>query len=682
MRRSLLGYLLVLPGCAITLGSPTSQGDFSSLIGSDNNTPTTTTAPSAITSAIPNGSAETTIATFAKPTNVKTQEQNGNLLVSWDPVFNAEGYRVYRDKTLWFDKLPTSSVVLPASEWRQTRHIAIEAYRGNQRSESLFVDISTLIDSSSPSTAAPEADPVLQEAPSGLRYTALGNQEIEVNWNVLPDAASYSIAIIYDDPDFKNMEYTELSIPTIRLTSVPYGKNIRIAVWGANSRGKSPQSEFNFSLSPLTPTPTPTPTSDISVIEATSFHGRVFGDGNELLSGVTVVAKSLNSSVPFEATTTTATNGKYDFKNAPTGVQIEITASRNGLTSRRRLAVLKALTQNETTTNQFDFGTNGSIGTGSQANALSDKPEVVSVTPGRNASGIDPKTSFVLKFSEPMDRNSVEDAFSVHVYQDRQLSIHNRHFLFGNTTFINLNSGYGGFTHTKSLNAALIWDESDFTAIWNSDDSEVTFTFTDEKLLPTDRDSSKTPEYMVSFSQGHGAKMIKDKSGAWRHDQWFKITDGDAENYVKHAIRTDESRPHISSIIASSAETGSLRGDTIKVRFSERMVIDTKAGDIGASNSIINQNLQQSPSNPSLYTVDVRSALYEMTYNWGLDVQGTATFDADDPTRKTIILQPANPEQQIFQPRDVITVRVSDNIVDPAGNTMESNLTTKTTTAG
>jgi hypothetical protein len=458
-----------------------------------------------------------------------------------------------------------------------------------------------------------------------------------------------------------------------------------------------------------TPTPLPSATSDISVIETTTFNGKVYDDTNAPLDGVTIKARSLNSSVPFEVTTTTA-GGTYSFNNAPSGVQIEIVATRSGFTTRRRVEVLKSNKQGDPNANKYDFGTDGSDGSGSAANALSDKPEVVSVTPGRNASGIDAKTTFVLNFSEPMDRNSVEDAFSVHVFEDQRLSIHTQDFRptirfeMTDNTFSQLNGfGGGGYSDSDSINtASLVWDESDFTATWNADDTQVTFTFADEKLLPTDKDSDKVPDYMVSFYAGLSfgkreimpevsGKTLKDKSGILRRDNWFKLTDGNFESYFKFAIKTDEVKPQVNAVIATSSEGGSLRGDAIKVRFSERMLIDTKAGDIGASNNFINGDVNTDPTNPDLYTVQITRGGFNTlqslpggpgTWNWGEDIDGTVVFDADDLTRKTVLLLPHTTSQEIFQRSDVIKVTVSAGVVDPAGNTMESRNNNKTTTAG
>ncbi len=118
----------------------------------------------------------------------------------------------------------------------------------------------------------------------------------------------------------------------------------------------------NFPLGLPTPPPNqPVPTAlpsaqdDISIVERTIFNGKVFDDTRAELDGVRIVARSLNSSVPYEAETITV-NGTYAFNNAPSGVQIEIIASRPGYTTRRRVEVLKSNKQGDPDANRYDFG--------------------------------------------------------------------------------------------------------------------------------------------------------------------------------------------------------------------------------------------------------------------------------------------------------------------------------------
>ncbi|PIW17125.1 hypothetical protein COW36_09970 [bacterium (Candidatus Blackallbacteria) CG17_big_fil_post_rev_8_21_14_2_50_48_46] len=104
-----------------------------------------------------------------------------------------------------------------------------------------------------------------------------------------------------------------------------------------------------------TATPLPSATSDISVIEKTTFNGKLFDDLGQPLNGALVKVRSLNSQVPFEAETLTS-GGTFAFNNAPSGVQIEITISKPGFASRKRVEVLKSNKQGDPNANRYDFG--------------------------------------------------------------------------------------------------------------------------------------------------------------------------------------------------------------------------------------------------------------------------------------------------------------------------------------
>ncbi|MGV3524355.1 MAG: carboxypeptidase regulatory-like domain-containing protein, partial [Candidatus Sericytochromatia bacterium] len=303
-----------------------------------------------------------------------------------------------------------------------------------------------------------------------------------------------------------------------------------------------PTASTDPSASP-TPVPSATATDDISVIENTTFNGKVYDDDNTPLSGVTVTVKSLNSSVPYEATASTV-SGTYAFNNAPAGVQLEIVASRDGYATRRRVEVLKSNKTGDPNANRYDFGTDGSDSTafGVEYNALSDKPEVVAVTPARNASGISPDTTFVLEFSESMDTDTVEENFAIHTSTDEELTVEAP--MDGlNGVDQDPDDGIGG-------SPSLIWDEGAFDISWNSDDTQVTFTFQDDQQLPTDTESSNVPDYLVTFSGSVDDGQLKDASGVTRDaadEGAFKLTDGNFEFYYEFSIDTDEDEPQVDS---------------------------------------------------------------------------------------------------------------------------------------
>jgi hypothetical protein len=174
------------------------------------------------------------------------------------------------------------------------------------------------------------------------------------------------------------------------------------------------------------PTPYQTPGCDLAYycdFDRTTFNGKVFDDNFLPLKGVTVIAKSLSSNVSFKAETVTV-DGTYTFNNAPSGVQVEITASKAGFATRKRVEVLKSNKQGDPNTNHYDFGTDGGAATFSASyNSLSDQPEVVMVTPARNGSGVAFNTSFVLKFSEPMAKQTVEKSLLISAFNRRKLTV-------------------------------------------------------------------------------------------------------------------------------------------------------------------------------------------------------------------------------------------------------------------
>ncbi len=238
---------------------------------------------------------------------------------------------------------------------------------------------------------------------------------------------------------------------------------------------------------------------DISIVERTTFNGKIYDDTNAPLDGVTVTARSLNPSVSYEVSTTTA-GGTYAFNNAPAGVQIEITVSRQGYTPVRRIEVLKSNKQGDPNANRFDFGTDGSNSNfGVEYNAISDQPQVMEMLPGRNADGVSMNSPIVLTFSEPMTRSSVENTFALVAL---------------------LPDG----TSTP-------YTQEQFNISWNSDDTQVTFT-----PKPTFNLDSGV-RYRVGFDNGD--RIIQDKSGISRSSDYFKVTDGNAEAELFFTVAGD-----------------------------------------------------------------------------------------------------------------------------------------------
>ncbi|MGE3726333.1 MAG: VWA domain-containing protein [Candidatus Sericytochromatia bacterium] len=239
-----------------------------------------------------------------------------------------------------------------------------------------------------------------------------------------------------------------------------------------------------------TPEPLPSATSDISVIEKSTFNGKIFDDSGRPLDGVKVRVRSLNSSVPFEAETVTA-GGTYAFNNAPSGVQVEIVLSQEGFADRTRVEVIKSNKQGDPNANRYDFGTDGSNSAFSAGyNAFTDKPEVRAAAWLREQVDAPPQ-GLTLNFSEPMDKASVEKNISLHL---RNVSV--------------LGEQVAG--------------PSQFQFVWSSDARVV------QVKLPTglqlEGDLSK---YSWGLQAGDG--KILDTTGVARTEKYFKLTDGDYE---------------------------------------------------------------------------------------------------------------------------------------------------------
>ena len=242
----------------------------------------------------------------------------------------------------------------------------------------------------------------------------------------------------------------------------------------------------------FTPTPDPTSTALMTTPDINAYatiRGKVVNDLLKSMDGAIITAKSLNSSKPYSSTVTSS-NGNYLFTGVPTGVTIEIMATKPGYTTRTRTVVPLVNNQGGSAVNDMNFGQT-SDGTQAITTALSNKPEISAITPNFNTSGVNPNTSFVIKFSEPMDTTSVEDNF---IIRNRE-----------NYTFT-LGQSFNG-THQ------IVYDKAHYDITWNTDKDELTASPKNSQYIPTDKDSSKVPSYYVSFST-----PIKDAGGTLSRD--------------------------------------------------------------------------------------------------------------------------------------------------------------------
>lgn len=116
-------------------------------------------------------------------------------------------------------------------------------------------------------------------------------------------------------------------------------------------------------------------------------------------------------------------------------------------------------------------------------------PNVVATSPGRNADGNSPQTSFVLTFSAPMDTEAVEDNFVISSFTARALTL----------------DGTSTVGQTDE-----VWDDNAFDVDWNSDNTEATFTFREDVLPKSD---SGKPFVVIGIDNGQGAQQPRTQIG-------------------------------------------------------------------------------------------------------------------------------------------------------------------------
>lgn len=148
-------------------------------------------------------------------------------------------------------------------------------------------------------------------------------------------------------------------------------------------------------------------------------------------------------------------------------------------------------------------------------------------------------TSFVLTFSAPMDTDTVEDNFTIRSFDSTVISLDNA-TISGNTATPNNSS---------------IWDQGEFDVDWNSDDTEVTFTFS-ERQLPSEGDGEN---FLVSFDG-----QADDDPVGWRADFNTPLaiansTDPDGASqagiFITRLIRAMESDPQAAATRITHLET-------------------------------------------------------------------------------------------------------------------------------
>lgn len=410
-----------------------------------------------------------------------------------------------------------------------------------------------------------------------------------------------------------------------------------------------------------TPVPTPPPSDRFAAV-----HGRITDETGRPLAGVTVTARVLGvgsfaNTLETQATTTTGSasgeannGGAYLIGGAPIGSTIQLTATKAGWTSRTRTTVISMNVKADDAINRLDFGQ------ADTAFALSDQPEVVSVRTVNTVSGVEPGTSFAIRFSEPVNATDIQDGLAVYaatVTGAESVTL---------SAGVTLPTGYDAISGTLTRPQAPIYDLQAFTSVWSDNGQALMLTFKPGYQLPSDKVTA--PVYALAFR-----KPFRDQAGTSRSSQIFRTeTAKVATNGYSFPVALDTARPRVLSIRAveggSAPTSGTSTRDRLRVQFSEPMVLfplslaDGTAAIPAATAAISVQNALNfryavSVSQPGAIALSANSAI-------------GARLVASDPTNATVEFAPSSDDE--MNAGSTVWLRALPFIADPAGNLLDA----------
>jgi hypothetical protein len=146
--------------------------------------------------------------------------------------------------------------------------------------------------------------------------------------------------------------------------------------------------------------------------KAAILSGTVYDEAGAVVDGGIVKVTSLDASVPYTASTATS-RGSWVVNNVPEGANVEIVATKDGWTSRRRIGAFQTQANAK---NVVDFG--GETDAAGVAYFISDYPEIAAVDPGYDVTDVDAgSVGYKLTLSEPLDAaNRIRFAEAVRLF--------------------------------------------------------------------------------------------------------------------------------------------------------------------------------------------------------------------------------------------------------------------------
>lgn len=275
------------------------------------------------------------------------------------------------------------------------------------------------------------------------------------------------------------------------------------------------------SAAPGSAAPSVTP-SAANVGNAT-IKGTVYDLAGARVDSAKVRVHSLNPSNPYD-TTVDVVGGAYVVNQVPAGVQLEIVAMKDGWTSRSRVESLSPPDQTNEA-NVINFG--GPLGNTADSEGvayfISKYPEVTSVDPAEDATGVDPtKVVVKLTLSEPLDTtNQRRFADAIRVFPTTATVTE---LAFASDDFASPAAGVADLEDVTATTAANVNNESPFyvdesstflgeentqaSVTWDAEGKVATLTFN----APLAAAEDETLKYQIGLATD-GTNVIEDKEG-------------------------------------------------------------------------------------------------------------------------------------------------------------------------
>jgi hypothetical protein len=639
------------------------------------------------------------IPTDSAPQITFEAESGTRYKINWPPIQGAVSYRLYLNGVMLQDQLTIPPHFFDIAHLnREVHRLAYEGIDVSGKSLGKFeqsVDVSRLfpaVKTEFITIFSSKVGTVTLEWPKfmgAFRYQLFLNGKI-VQQNLTQPEASLVLNELTSKIETLAYEALDQSGHSLGKFVQTLEKPIEIAdsrVWPKTERpmrSASPVASQSPNLIPVLEL-----TENPWVIERSGIRqAKVFDDLGQPLDDVRIQIRSLNEKVLYRTVLKTV-NGVYSFKNVPTGVQLEFSAEKPGYTTRKKVTVIGG--HDHYDPDKYDFGAESPSQRTHNSpfyNGLSDKPEVIDSNPKRNGSGVSPTTDFTLLFSEPMDRQSVEDNFTIRSFNSRLLTVDGGPLPPGLIDLPIPHTVKGNGTIASNFltgNSTLIFDSSAFDITWNADATQVTFAFKPGKALPTDRDNDLVPDYNIAFKSFKTEnRTIKDKSGIERKEKHFKLTDGDFEESYKFSILPDLIPPTLQSAhwAGTTPQTASFL-----LKFSEPILLKTYSLNIAGGMADEPPSCKQAPAGfpgakactaskaAENYQVKVTAPSGALSYQgtWA-NLGGEASYAAGDASFRTILLS-SNSVHPAFVSGAKVEITANPDIVDPAGNPISNSQT-------